>query len=66
MLLLPVGFMASPAVAAAGLLLDQVAVVGAYSFRKLVSTYAGPVLRAHPGISESSIIRSGCFWISVA
>jgi len=23
-------------------------------------------LRAHPGISESSIIRSGCFWISVA
>jgi len=26
----------------------------------------GPVLRAHPGISESSIIRSGCFWISVA
>jgi len=45
MLLLPVGFMASPAVAAAGLLLDQVAVVGAYSFRKLVSTYAGPVLR---------------------
>jgi len=23
-------------------------------------------LRAHPGISELSIIRSGCFWISVA
>ena len=37
---------AAPApVAAAGLLLDQVAVIGAYSVRKLVSAYAGPALR---------------------
>ncbi len=45
MLPLPVGFMASPVAAAAGLLLDRIAVVGAYSVRKLVSAYVGPALR---------------------
>lgn len=45
MLLLPVGFMASPAAVAAGLLLDRIAAIGAYSVRKLVSAYAGPALR---------------------
>jgi len=43
---------------------------GPWDYYKLISTTpadeAFRPLRAHPGISESSIIRSGCFWISVA
>jgi len=47
----------------ASLVTDLATRMQAYGVRPEIEIFD---LRAHPGISESSIMRSACFWISVA
>ena len=46
--------------------LEGLFAANAYAWPRPGAAMTMAELRAHPGISESSIMRSACFWISVA